>query len=305
MKRNLYFGALLAITGAMIWSCNKEDFSSEQKTDNIETRSPDDVGPDDRILPEDMEYVGIQHNEGLETVYQNYVDLGTPDSETESKDRVKDIMIDQVMMDDEMAPAVKEFTLDGLDYLYGNPPPQTIDNFYSGAAFDEVTDETGEELGATEKAYLDELYMILSEGEDTDISPDAMSTDIAGLESTIYADMSLDNNSLFVLFSATQVARYSYSYWYHNLWKWEGWYGPWPHCIPVSFVFHDVWAIVNGQWRLLIYHPYPLGAIGWWHYGYGYYGYGYTYYSCFSTLYITHACIWHWCWWYPYYPCWW
>lgn len=293
---------LLAVTGTIIWSCNKEDLKSEKKPDKIENLSAD--GADDRIAPEDMEYVGIQHNEGLEAVYQSYVDMGTPSSATESKDRVKEIMREQVMLDDDMAPAVKDFTLDGLDYLYDTPPPQSIDNFYSGEAFDAMAAETGEELGATEKAYLDELHSILTVGGEADIAPDEMSANIAVLESTIYDDLSINNQKLFVLFSATQVARYSYSYWYSNLWRWAGWYGPWAHCIPVTFVFHDVWAIVYGQWRLIIFHP-PVIIPGWWHYGHGYYGYGYTYFSCFSTLYIVHACIWRWCWWWPYLPCWW
>ncbi len=289
MKKIIYAGLSLTLLGATFFACEKEVKEGDESRTKYETRTADDGDVDadaDRIAPADMEYIGIAHNDGLDDVYANYEEEGIPGSADESKDRVLNIMSATAAADPTADEETKDLVQFGVTDMYENGLPYEIENFHGGC-------ELTADMGTTEKAYLDDLYDILgTEG----LSADEMSAEIGGLEATIYADMSMDNQSLYMLYSATQVARYSYRYWWNNWHRWGLW-GHW-RCIPIRLVLGDVWAIVHGQYYLIITHPLPHWYAGWWHYG-GPYGYGFTPYSCFGTLYFTHYCLWYYCWW-PY-----
>ncbi len=78
------------------------------------------------------------------------------------------------------------------------------------------SNEYSSEINSTVKVHLDKLFILL------DItSKDEFNKSIYSLELEIEKDENLKNNDLYILFSATNVAKSSYEYWYTNIVNWQ------------------------------------------------------------------------------------
>lgn len=164
------------------------------------------INAQERFTSSDWEFVGKQHNEQLEDVY-NYI---KNNPSIRKKGIIEDItkyMIDKVNKSSE-SKGVKEQTVINIEknaYAFG-----TLKNLYPDAAL-------AKSLSAIEKQYLDDLFSIVI---DDKLSASNIQSKVERLESEIDNNTSLNNTQLATLYSATNTAKFSAEYWENNTEKW-------------------------------------------------------------------------------------
>lgn len=160
----------------------------------------------ERFTSSDWEFVGEQHNEQLEDVYQ-YI-KNTPSIRKKGiMEHIKKYMIDKVNKTSEPK-NVKEQTVRNIEknaYAFG-----TLKNLYPDAT-------TANYLTNDEKQILNDLFNIVI---DDKLSASDIKSKVEELESEISSKKSLNNTQLATLFSATNTAKYSAVYWEKNTGKW-------------------------------------------------------------------------------------
>ena len=198
---NIRTGSFLT-TGALsilmlLGSCDKKEVETTDQDAKLRAA-------DTRVVPEDLAYVGIEHNAQTDALYDAYVADGV--TEDESKEYARTFLIGQIDWTD---PEIGELAEENINDYFDNPIASYSDDFYPGSL------ET--DLDSAIKGYLDDLHGIMSiDG----ITVSDLNAQVTDLETTIYGDMSLNNDELCVLFSATQTAKHSYEYWTNNGDKW-------------------------------------------------------------------------------------
>lgn len=164
------------------------------------------INAQERFTSSDWEFVGKQHNEQLEDVY-NFI-KNNPDIRKKGIiEDIKKYMIDKVNKSSD-SKNVKELTVKNIKrnaYAFG-----TLKNLYPDATL-------AKSLTAVEKQFLDDLFIIVV---DDKLSAADIKIKVEKLESEINAEKSLSNTQLATLFSATNTAKFSAEYWENNTGKW-------------------------------------------------------------------------------------
>lgn len=200
--RKFYVGlSFLTLIGLLFVACEKENIV-EAEDHKANTRTGEY-----RISPEELAYVGEQHNAQLDALYDAYVADGV--GEAEFLDYTHTYLLDEIVADGSMYPELAEIANENVNNFFENPIPDSYPSLYSGLEGD---------LTIGQMAYLDDLYAILSTES---ITVEALNVEVSDLEATISADMTMTNDHLFVLFSATQMAKHSYEYWMNEGDKWN------------------------------------------------------------------------------------
>ena len=157
----------------------------------------------ERLTSKDLEFVGIQHNQGLEKVYNFIVENKIDDK---SKSKVVDFILEIAK---ENSRSDEEFEL--ASKLIKN----SFSNNYSSDRL--YTEDLTEKLSDIDKSYLDKLNDLLNNNYE---NSDQFTKAVAELENSIDGNKNLNNNDLLVLYTATNTAKYSFQYWERNSEKW-------------------------------------------------------------------------------------
>lgn len=159
----------------------------------------------ERYKPQDFAFVGQQHNQYLEDIYNYWVSNNIKGPGIIDKTQQ---YLNQRVAQSSMPAEAKTIAIGNIEKnkrAFG-----TLKNLYPG-----VDPKT---LSAAEKSYLDQLYQIVIKEE---IPVATMTQQVSSLETKISNDMSLNNTQLAILFSATSTAKSSLSYWAGNSQKWS------------------------------------------------------------------------------------
>lgn len=157
----------------------------------------------ERLTSKDLEFVGIQHNQILEKVY-NFIVENKIDNENKSK--VVDFMLEMAKenskSDDEF-----DFASNLIKDVFAKK--YSSDRLY--------TDDMAEKLSDIDRGYLDKLNDLLNHNYE---NSNEFTQAVLELENSIDNDKNLNNNDLSVLYTATNTAKYSFQYWERNSEKW-------------------------------------------------------------------------------------
>jgi hypothetical protein len=158
----------------------------------------------DKLRPEQFDYVGQQHNAGLDEFY-NII------SNTSNKNLSKEQVLH--MLDDYLKSKVKDSNLKRANESIING---LVDKVISYDFYNKKNFLMSFELSSDLKERLTELYDII-----------ANSKDLASLNSSIVkfnehaSNAKLTNEELSVLYGASSTAKYSAEYWSKNMGKWS------------------------------------------------------------------------------------
>ncbi len=185
IKINLIF---IAIISAILFSC-----SSESDND-VETK----------ITPNDIEFVGIEHNE---MVGEAYDFLNQQNGNLKSaKTGIEEFLISKIRGNSKYSTESNEIAVDYVRSVFSQTSLKSLN-----------TNDYSQYLSEKENFYLQKLDEILT---DVGFNNAEVPNKILALEKEIQNESSFSDEQLIVLFSATQTARYSYSYWSENWDKW-------------------------------------------------------------------------------------
>jgi len=190
LKLNVYaFFALFAL-----FSCSKETVtdSGNQEADFTKGKG--------EITASDLQFIGIEHNQMLAETY-NYIES---QGENVSLDGIMNNLADNIKNNGQYS---DESNAMGVEF---------VDRFLKTKT--ESISMTQFETSQRENAYLNELQSYLDVAEFGD---PAFVERVIQLEATIANDGGLSDEQLITLYSATQVAQYSFTYWSENLENWE------------------------------------------------------------------------------------
>lgn len=155
------------------------------------------------ITAKDLEFVGIEHNDLLDKTYTALKDNNI--GKDKSKEFTRNFLVDTIF---NMSKYSDKSNTIGAVYASQNVvDPLTVKNLYPNVA--------GKTLSQKEKDILDELEQILNLSSQEEI--DKGSRD---LENKI-SNGKFEDKQLITLYSATNLARYSFKYWSENSRKWS------------------------------------------------------------------------------------
>lgn len=159
-----------------------------------------------RYDAKDFVYVGVEHNRLLEVSYNAIVSNKMTKS---SKGDLITILQESVKQQKGYSDADLELGLKNLAEI--SAIPYSIEeNFHSCPNFNEI--------GTNAVTYFDELHKVVMTEK---ITSKELTAAVEKLEAAIYNDRKIDNKSLLIFFSASNVAKYSTMYWEQNSTKWE------------------------------------------------------------------------------------
>mgnify|MGYP006076124753 CR=1 FL=1 len=200
---------LIAILGIALWSC--------KKTDNLPVNQNNKIEPSALNINE-FEYIGQQHNDGLDFVYDKLLTLKNDDSKVYSKEEVIEL--------------TNQYTIEYYEYIKGdnsfNEAHDIInDSYYNMQTLDQLYNRY-ENLSSGLTSALNNLDIIIS---NQNLGLNEIVTKIKELE--LQANDNLSSSDKIVFFSASTIARYTMNYWNSNSNKWkelfnfetESWYG--------------------------------------------------------------------------------
>lgn len=190
---------ILTLVLLTVFSCSEE---LEENT----------IQHENRLLAKDVEFLGIEHNEGLQDAFtfleKSKQDKGNFDIKSEIKN-LETFLILRANSNSKYPKQSNQIGVELTKKVFKNPRYFTQPN--------EKGKRITDDLSVAEKEYLDQLDQILKNAKRGDLN---ISKRITDLENEIENDLELDNNQLLVLFSATQTAKYSYQYWVKNAENW-------------------------------------------------------------------------------------
>ena len=203
--KKLKFGLLTIVSLIMfnsaITSCSRDDNNNPETTQTIEQKRSIptlQLG----VTPADLEFVGIEHNQMLESTYNYLKNNGA--TKQNAKDLAENHLITAITNNRKYSKESNQLGVDYVKNIFDNPIPSPMVIYSSEAAM---------HLSTKEKMYLDQLSAILD-------APFTSVNDIVSkitlLEGNIQQDSRLTENQLVTLYSSTQVARYSAQYWLTN-----------------------------------------------------------------------------------------
>jgi hypothetical protein len=163
-----------------------------------------------RFTSQDFVFVGQEHNQYLDKVY-NYI-VSNNLSGRGTLDRAKDYLISQNNASSYSESCKRQGVININQNIraFGR-----LANLYPGTS--------GSQLSSAERQYLDQLYTVVV---NETLSVADFKNRVTAIEGRINTDTSLNNTQLATLYSATNVAKYSYEYWSANSQRWSQLDGP-------------------------------------------------------------------------------
>lgn len=184
-------GLLAFFLSATIFiSCSKDSEEINSKEESITAKK--------------LEFVGEDHNSILD---KTYTFLKSND-QNQNKAKLEEFLIDDTKSNTRYSKKSNEIGIECIKKEFSRT------TFASKSLYSK---NTTDELSIVEELYLDKLNLILS---NVGFNDSNVFLNISKLEKEIEADEKLDDKQLITLFSATQTARYSYTYWSENYNKW-------------------------------------------------------------------------------------
>ncbi len=157
-----------------------------------------------RIDAKQLEFVGIEHNEMLDEVY-NFIKNESIDKKT-GKSKIETVLISKISSKNEYSEQSNK-----IEINYAK------DVFSKKINLDNSLKPINKSANSLVDNYIAELDEILT---DINFNNDSVLEAINSLEKEIEQDVNLSDEDLITLLSATQVSRYSYNYWSEN---WNNW----------------------------------------------------------------------------------
>lgn len=193
---------LIFVASLIIYSCSTENSDIDR---NIETGI---------IKAKSVEFFGIEHNKMLEEAYQFLENQSKNESLKNKSNKIKkqnleDFLISIVETDGKYSESVKQKGIENIRNVFNQK--LTLSKVLN-------THKSKSSISNIEETYLKKLEEIIDK-VDFNLE-NGISDKIIDLEKEIENDETLKNEQLLVLFSATQTAKYSYTYWKEN---WEKW----------------------------------------------------------------------------------
>lgn len=184
-------GILAFFLSAIIFiSCSKESEGLDSK--------------EELITAKELEFVGKDHNAILDKTYAFLKN----NPQNQNKARLEEFLINDTKSNTRYSQKSNDIGIERIKEEF---------NSTSSASKSLYSKKTADDLGVAEELYLDKLNVILS---NVGFNDNNVFLNISKLEKEIEADEQLDDKQLITLFSATQTARYSYTYWSENYNKW-------------------------------------------------------------------------------------
>lgn len=183
-----------------------------------------------KIQAAELEFIGVEHNEKLQDTFEflvaNQNSMGHK-SPIANKQVLENFLIDQIEGNTQYPANMNAIGVAYTQQLFASSKKQIArqEEHFEGLV-----------LGEKEKFYLNKLNSILSVETFGDIR---VAQEIRVLEESIALENDLSDRELVLLFSATSVARHSYTYWSEN---------------------HENWAQLGPDWTSQ--HSYKTGPAG-------------------------------------------
>jgi hypothetical protein len=156
------------------------------------------------ITAKELEFVGKDHNSILDKTYAFLKN----NPQNQNKAKLEEFLINDTKSNTRYSQKSNDIGIECIKKEFNRT------SFASKSLYSKTTTN---ELSVIEESYLDKLNIILS---NVGFNDNSVFLNISKLEKEIEADENLDNKQLITLFSATQTARYSYTYWSENFNKW-------------------------------------------------------------------------------------
>lgn len=198
---------LVFCLGVFVVGCSSDNLQSgkqsQMENHNLQTQR-------EGITAADLEFVGIEHNAYLEVVYEGLANNDV--SGEEGVEFIKSLLRNEIQNSrytEECKALGIQLMEAELELPLDNPYVEK-GNFYPSA-------KIAEYLSEEEKKYLDKLYVIVMEEES---SLKERKEQIKILENQINS-ADFTDKQLITLYSATNVAKYSLTYWSANFSDWD------------------------------------------------------------------------------------
>jgi hypothetical protein len=164
-----------------------------------------------RTNAKQLEFIGVEHNNMLNDAY---LFLSTSKSSmagrsnTSNKAALEQFLIAKIKGNVKYPESSNKVGINYVKEIFAN----------SSQKLGRLSYSNNYELGEREKMFLDKLDEILSVSE---FNNPSVIEEIKNLEKDIENENNLTEEKLVILFSATSIAKYSYTYWSQNIEKWE------------------------------------------------------------------------------------
>ena len=159
------------------------------------------------LKSEDLKFVGIEHNKFLEDTY-NFLNENKnalrKQSRAINKASLESFLVDKINSETKYLEKYNAISINNTRKVFNNGVRRNSDS------------EIIESLTDIEQSYLQQLFSLLENYSLNDLNTIDRITE---LENEI-ENQNLTNNQLLTLYSATQTAKYSFTYWSEN---WEEW----------------------------------------------------------------------------------
>lgn len=160
-----------------------------------------------KITAADLEIVGIEHNAGLDKLYQGFLRDNVSPSNTKSY--TIDVLTSHIEEFHDTQHSI-ELGIDEMTDQLENYSDTDV-SYYSNSTIASL-------LTSREKQYLDELHRIVN---DTINTVPTIIAKISLLEDDIESETGFSDEQLVTLYSATNIAKYSLVYWETHLDDWD------------------------------------------------------------------------------------
>lgn len=205
MKKIRLYALFLA--SFITFSCsNLDETGAVQNNTQLKTNSST------RYVAEDFEVFGIKHNEGLDYFLQRF-----QNSTVSNPTEYKNLMIN----------SSEGYALDFIAKMGGGDPTfavnliryseierKNIDNNF----YEDIT--KSEQISLQARTYLDRLHNLLFNINDQ-ATLDGIIQNIRMVEEEAYVNQNINNKDLTIIYTASNIAKYSLVYWNDNYEKWE------------------------------------------------------------------------------------
>ena len=161
------------------------------------------------LKSEDLKFVGIEHNKFLEDTYDflnESKDVLRKQSQSINKSNLENFLVNKINSETKYPEEYNAISVNNTISIFNNQ------NGLRSSSDSEII----ESLSEIEKSYLQQLFSLLENSALNDLNTIDRITE---LENEI-GNQNLTNNQLLILYSATQTAKYSFTYWSEN---WEEW----------------------------------------------------------------------------------
>jgi len=215
IKLNVLTALTLIIVSSVFYSCTNENSEINDVQESISAKQ--------------LEFIGIEHNQMLTETFNFLKDNKSSLSKKSGKQKkqlLEDFLVSKISSNSKYTKQSNEigigYTKDIFNKLNSNLNNNSRLNLQKEAG----------DLSEKEVSYLNKLQKILV----LDIELNEVLERISNLEGDIQNEESLNDEQLILLFSATQTAKYSYSYWAEN---WQEWIELSPEAERISKVEDD------------------------------------------------------------------